>query len=162
MAAPAGNQFWKLRTKHGRYKIFETPDILWEASCEYFEWAQNNPLIETVHDKLKENGVGDNLIMVELPKMRALTIQGLCIFLGINSKYFNDFEDSLKENPNKDFSDVITRIKEIIYTQKFEGAAAGMLNPNIIARDLGLSDKKELDVKGGLNVPNLPDIGNRQ
>jgi hypothetical protein len=29
---------------------------------------------------------------------------------------------------------------DIIYTQKFTGAAAGFLNPNIIARDLGLKE----------------------
>ena len=36
--------------------------------------------------------------------------------------------------------------RQIIYTQKFEGSAAGLLNPNIIARDLGLNDKQELIV----------------
>ena len=35
-------------------------------------------------------------------------------------------------------------MKQIIKTQKFEGAAAELLNANIIARDLGLADKKEL------------------
>ena len=33
----------------------------------------------------------------------------------------------------------------VIRTQKFEGASAGLLNANIIARDLGLSDKTELE-----------------
>jgi hypothetical protein len=31
-----------------------------------------------------------------------------------------------------------------MYEQKFSGAAAGLLNPNIIARDLGLADKSEI------------------
>jgi hypothetical protein len=39
--------------------------------------------------------------------------------------------------------EVITRIDKYIYNQKFEGAAAGFLNPNIIARDLGLADKTD-------------------
>ena len=38
---------------------------------------------------------------------------------------------------------------EIIRTQKFEGASADLLNPNIIARDLGLADKSELTGAGG-------------
>lgn len=162
MAAPKGNQFWKLRSKHGRNKIFETPELLWEAACEYFEWCEQNPLIEIVHDKLKENGFGDRLTMVEIPKMRPFTIQGLCLYLDCNTQYLNDFEQALKEKPNKDFSLIITRIREIIYNQKFSGAASGFLNPNIIARDLGLSDKKELDMKGSLNIPQLPDIGSRK
>ena len=50
----------------------------------------------------------------------------------------------LEKKLDKDFSQVVNTIKEIIETQKFEGASAGLLNPNIIARDLGLTDKKEL------------------
>lgn len=34
-------------------------------------------------------------------------------------------------------------MEEIIRTQKFEGASADLLNPNIIARDLGLAEKQE-------------------
>ena len=34
-------------------------------------------------------------------------------------------------------------------TRSLSGAAADMLNANIIARDLGLSDKSELTGKGG-------------
>ena len=49
----------------------------------------------------------------------------------------------------QDFSEVTTRVDEIIRTQKFQGAAADLLNPNIIARDLGLADKSELTGKDG-------------
>ena len=49
----------------------------------------------------------------------------------------------------KDFSSVITRIEQTIYAQKFEGAAVGSFNANIIARDLGLKDKSELTGKDG-------------
>jgi hypothetical protein len=58
-------------------------------------------------------------------------------------------EDTLntygKADTHKEFHGVVTRVKDIIYTQKFEGASAGLLNPNIIARDLGLADKKVVD-----------------
>jgi len=131
MGAPKANQFWKLREKSGRDKIFETPEQLWEQSVEYFEWCDENPLIE-IDYKGKDNE------MVDYPRMRAYTWEGLELYLGISSlRHY-------KTNPNyKDFLQVITRIEKIIYTQKFEGAAAGMLNPNIIARDLGISDKQE-------------------
>jgi hypothetical protein len=33
-----------------------------------------------------------------------------------------------------------------MYAQKFEGAASGAFNANIIARDLGLADKTEMKV----------------
>ena len=40
--------------------------------------------------------------------------------------------------------------------QQFEGAAAGFLNPNIIARKLGLTDKSE--VKVSQEQPLFPDV----
>jgi len=46
MAAPKGNQFWKTRSSHGRNPIFPTPDALWDAACEYFQWVEDNPLWE--------------------------------------------------------------------------------------------------------------------
>lgn len=142
-----GNQFWKLRSKHGRHKLFETPELMWEAACEYFEWVDANPLISVEYDKLKVNGKGDELIMIDVPKKRPYTIMALCIYLDCNTKYFNDFKDAIKDSSKKidiGFSEVITRIEEIIQNQKFEGAAAGFFNPNIIARDLGLIDRKDI------------------
>ncbi|MDM1548599.1 DNA packaging protein [Empedobacter falsenii] len=148
MAAPKGNQFWKLRSKHGRDKLFESPELLWESACEYFEWCDENPLYEEVIEKVKVNGIGDVLKREQLPKMRPYTMQGLCLYLDCNTVYFNHFEESLKSKDNKEdkgFSKVITRIRETIYQQKFEGASVGFFNANIIARDLGLADKKEID-----------------
>lgn len=156
MGAPKGNQFWKLRSKHGRDKLFASPELLWEAACEYFEWCVENPLIEIVHDKLKENGFGDKLTMIEIPKMRPFTIQGLCGYLDCNTMYFNQFERKVNESDkkeDKDFSIIVTRIRETIFRQKFEGAASGFLNANIIARDLGLVDKKEVEKKDILLTP---------
>lgn len=160
MAAPKQNQFWKQRSKHGRDKLFETPILLWEAACEYFEWCDENPLIEITFDKLKENGKGDVLTEIYLPKMRPYTLQGLCLYLDCSTEYIRHFEDNNKDS--NEFMPVITRIKETIYVQKFEGSASGFLNPNIIARDLGLIDKKETEHKGSINIPNVPDIGSRK
>lgn len=139
MAAPTGNEFWKLRSKHGRDKIFSSPDLMWDSACEYFQWCEDNPLLEV-------DFRGKMIEKVELPKMRAFTIQGLCLYLGVNTQYFCDFKKGLKDKNDeisKDFSLVVTRIEETIYNQKYTGAAAGFLNPNIIARDLGLKDSVE-------------------
>lgn len=43
MAAPEGNRYWELREKHGRNKIYEAPEQIWEAACEYFQWCDDNP-----------------------------------------------------------------------------------------------------------------------
>lgn len=152
MAAPKGNEFWKLRSKHGRDKLFATPEMMWEAACEYFQWCQDNPLKKS---EAKTVNIGDyqsRIEIIELPVLRPFTIEGVCHFMDVNVGYFNDFEEGLKSNKAlsleecKDFSFVITRIRETIKHQKFEGAAAGFFNANIIARDLGLVDKKEQNV----------------
>lgn len=153
MAAPKKNQFWKLRSRHGREKIFATPDIMWKAACTYFQWCEDNPFKEEV--VFHSQGV---ITKSELSKMRPFTMEGLCHYLDCNKVYFNHFETNLEgknDEQSKDFSKVVTHIREVIYRQKFEGAASGFLNPNIIARDLGLVDKKELDNKGTIQFQNV-------
>ena len=123
-----------MRSKHGRDKLFASSDALWEACCEYFEWVEENPLYE---DKVFAfQGV---TFHEPQAKMRAMTINGICIFLDIDMSTWQDWRK------DKDFSFVVTRAEKIIYEQKFTGAAADLLNPNIIARDLGLSDKSSID-----------------
>lgn len=129
MAAPKGNQFWKARATHGRDKLFGSSEALWEACCEYFEWVEANPLQEMQYKQ-----AGGEPVPVIIPKMRAMTIGGLCIFLDIHRTTWADWRKQ------DDFSSVVTRVEEIIRDQKFAGAAADLLNPNIIARDLGLKD----------------------
>lgn len=149
MAAPKGNRFWELRSKHGRDKIFSSAEEIWKAACEYFKWCEDTPLMATEAKVINIGDYRSEVKMVDVPKMRAFTIQGLCNYMQCNTGYFSDFEASLKgkeDQESKDFSYIITRIKETIYTQKFTGAAAGFLNQNIIARDLGLTDKKESTV----------------
>lgn len=155
MAAPLKNKFWELRTKHGRDKIFTTPDLLWTAATEYFKWCDDNPWIK--NEAIKSGDLAGQIIKV--PTSRPYTLTALCLYLGVNADYFRQFKENLKED-EQDFSWVITRIEETIYTQKFEGASVGMFNANIIARDLGLTDKKELDHTTKGESINLINLGN--
>ncbi|TFH85258.1 DNA-packaging protein [Billgrantia azerbaijanica] len=138
MAAPKGNQFWKARTKHGRDKLFASAEVLWEACCEYFAWVEKHPLWES-----KPFHHQGEIVTATVPKMRAMTLDGLCIFLDIHRSTWNDWRNV------EDFSEVVTRVESIIRDQKFSGAAADLLNASIISRDLGLSDKRELTGKDG-------------
>lgn len=142
-----GNKFWELRSKHGRDKIFATPQIMKEACYEYFEY-QSTQKWETIDFK------GKDVKEVKIPTSSPFTLTGLCIFLDVNTVYFTRFEKALngkEDQDSKDFSQVITHVRDIIYNQKFEGAAVGAYNANIIARDLGIVDKKEFDIKGDLS-----------
>lgn len=146
MPAPKGNKFWQLRSKHGRDKLFATPELMWDSACEYFQWCDDNPLMESV-----VHGKDSNIIQV--PKMRPYTLHGLCSYLDCNTEYFRQFKAQLSnKDKDKDFSRVITHIEETVYRQKFEGASCGFLNANIIARDLGLADKKDVSVPDGIKI----------
>lgn len=136
MPAPVGNEFWKARSSHGRKPIFPDAETLWEACAEYFEWVEANPLYE---DSIQAyQGV---VTHVPVAKMRPMTLAGLCIFLDINRETWDEYRK------RDGFTEVTTRVDSIIRDQKFAGAAAGLLNANIIARDLGLSDKSEVSVQ---------------
>lgn len=134
-----GNRFWEARSSCGPNPKFKGPDDLWASCVEYFEWVEAHPLWE------------DRLVTFQgqathepVAKMRAMTITGLCVFLDIGMSTWDMWRS---ERP--DLMEVIARVEAIIRSQKFEGAAADLLNPNIIARDLGLADKTEHTGKDG-------------
>jgi hypothetical protein len=134
MAAPKGNQFWKLADPEflGKPKNFPKPIDLWNACKPYFEWVDENPII-----KQSTTTTAKGTFHNEEPLQKPYTWMGLYVFLGVS--------DLSAYKENKDYFQVITHIDNIIRNQKFEGATAGIFNANIIARDLGLVDKKEIE-----------------
>jgi len=130
-----GNNLWEIRSSAGRKPIFDSPDHLWECACEYFVWAKSSPLEEEKLFAFQGAVVKDKVQL-----MRPFTIGGLCLFLDIGTQTLYDY------GGKDDFSAIVAQIKEIIYEQKFSGAAAGLLNSNIIARDLGLKDRTDASV----------------
>lgn len=143
MAAPAKNKFWKLRSRHGREKIFKESKTMLLAAYDYFETNQKNTWYK------KEVIKGGDLAgqIIDVPMETPLSLEGLTQFWGVNRKYLSDFEKSLPEGEN-DFSPVIAHIREVIERQQFEGAVVGAFNANIIARKLGLSEKTDITSNG--------------
>jgi hypothetical protein len=119
--------------------MFTSGGDLWTACVEYFEWVDANPLysdqLVTFQGKATHEPVA---------KMRAMTLAGLCLFLDITTKAWR-----LWKANRVDLAETIERVEMVLYAQKFAGAAADLLNANIIARDLGLADKSELTGKDG-------------
>jgi hypothetical protein len=157
MGAPIGNKFWELRSKHGRDRLFKTPALLWEAATEYFNHTDSRKWI-------KKDWVGKDAFEVIRETETPYTLSGLCLYLDCDRNYFNQFKRdlNLELKRDKDFYGIISRIEQIMFTQKFEGASVGAFNANIISRELGLVDKQEVENKGTsvMNVvihPPLPD-----
>lgn len=131
MSAPEGNEFWKQRAVHGAPRKYEDPELLMEDCKRYFEWVDSNPFLVWTNTKAG---------LIQIPRIRPMTLNGLCIFLDIHISTWYEWR---KRN---DLSEVIARVEAIIYEQKFAGAASDQFNANIIARDLGLADSKRHEV----------------
>lgn len=133
-------KFWMLRSSHGRKPIFKTPESLWEACVEYFNWVEDNPLLES-----KTVSSQGQAHLIDIPKMRAMSLTGLCIFIDISPNGWKKYAE------RDEFTETCQRVADVIYTQKFEGVAADLLSPMVICRDLGLRDKVDtvVDVPPG-------------
>lgn len=144
MAAPKGNSFWKNVEHPGRPKTY-TPDELWEKATDFFQDCDANPWLK--NEVLKGGDFAGTIIQV--PTSRPYTISGFSVFAGISTKTFENY------HKDEDFLPITTRIREIMATQKFEGAAVGAFNANIIARDLGMVDKSENQVVANIQITGM-------
>ena len=136
-------------------RIFKTPEELEEAFNKYKEHV----IIES-NKWLKVMYVGKEAHRVEEPQKVPLTQEGFERFCYNNYGSVSHYFDNHKGYYD-DFGAICTRIKREIREDQITGGLLGFYNPSITQRLNNLTDKKELDLKGGVNIPNLPDIGNR-
>lgn len=143
MGRLTGNQLWRLRTKHGRSRIFGDPAILWEEACNYFDWCDRHPWEKT--ELVKHQGVATE---AEVPLGRPYSVDGLTVYLGVSSSYFRTAKSELREKIEKgkattaetELLEMIERIEQTIRTQQIEGAAVGVFSTSLVNRLNGLSD----------------------
>jgi hypothetical protein len=148
-----GNQFWRLRSKHGRDAIFTDPNVLLEAAYEYFEATNKRKWFK--REAIKSGDKAGTIIEIETET--PYSDKGLCMFFGVHSQYLKDFKQSETYKSNPDFSLVIAHVEEVIDMQQMEGSVVGTFNPNIISRVLGLSDKTETKTSHEVN-PELTEL----
>ena len=123
---------WRVASR-GRPSTWVTPEETWEDAVAYFQWADANPLQEE-----KLHMFQGEIIRSKVDKIRPYTIGGFQLHAGISDATWYKYKNDSR------FSGVIEQIEKCIKEQKFAGAVAELMNPNIIARDLGLSDKHEV------------------
>lgn len=136
-------------------KNIETPDKMWELFLAYKEETKSKPIIV-------KDWVGKDAETVFREKERPLSVDGFecwCYDNGIINDLSNYFANS--DNRYSDYSTICSRIRKAVRNDQIEGGMAGIYNPSITQRLNGLVDKQETEIKGSLNIPNMPDIGNR-
>ena len=155
MPAPLNNDFWKIAYKNGntgRKPKFENPEDLIKVFNDWLEVMKDKKWIK--QDFIKSGERAGEIIELEI--QTPLTLQGFCLFAGVNTTYFYDFIEGLKSMKDREkaeeFSKIITHIRETITEQKLQGAMVGAFNPMIVARIEGLKDKQEIEQTGQANI----------
>ena len=143
-------------TSKGWKKYIETPEMMWELFLKYKKEVNSTPL-------LRKDWVGKDADEIQREFTRALTMEGFECFVMDNTKItypdLTNYFEGKKSYEN--YVPICSRIKREIRKDQIEKGLAGLINPSITQRLNGLVEKSETEVKGGLNIPNLPDIGNR-
>ena len=111
-----------------------TPEELLKKANQYFLWCVNNPMQKEEILKYK-----DTYERVNISVLRVYTIEGFCTFADLHS---NSFYEYCKKSQ---YLGITTYIRNVIYTQKFEGAAGGFFKENLIIRDLKLKDTSDIN-----------------
>lgn len=133
-----------LRKGRLRNTTYVTGEDFFRDAIAYFKWAEDNP-----HFEEKVAFHQGEVCRADVTKIRAFTKTGLANHLGIPLNRLSSYA----KRETGTFAQVMVLIDQIIYEQKFSAAAAGLLNTNIIVRDLGLADKQEVGgIEGGAPV----------
>lgn len=141
-----GNTLWQ-KSIENRKRLGKFPDAsaLLEMVCEYFQWLEDNPLNES-----KLVTYEGSSTLEEIPKMRAPSMPGLCAFLGIHRDTWGSWR---RGDDRVELKDVVEWAEQVMYDRKFSGAASNLLNPMLVARELGLSEKQEVTSPDGSMTP---------
>jgi len=125
------NTAWKARKAHGRKPKYSCPDQLETACTNYFEWSDAHPLYR--YEVMKYRGQGT---LIKVPMLRPFSLVALCNHLKIANNTWVNY----RRRP--DLLRVIEWVEAVIYTQKFEGTAAGIFHVKIVMRDIDVRSQR--------------------
>lgn len=131
------NKYWKLAINPGRPKLFTNPNEIIEALDEYEYWCKENPL--TKEDFIKSGEMAGQIVKINLT--RTPNITGFCAYLGISNQTLLNYEN-LPEN--RDFFEAIAYVRAKLTGHLGDNSLAGVANPMIAARMLGLKEKQDI------------------
>jgi len=135
--AALGNKNDPWRNLSNGQHPFASPQELLEAAQGYFAWCDEHPLLEE-----ETTAYQGDVTRFDKKKVRPYTLKGMAVYLNIAVKKLEKYrlDDS-------GFAPAMELVDQVMYTQKFEHAAAGIMNSNFISRDLGLAEKQEITGK---------------
>lgn len=142
------NQFWRERLSQPA-RMYE-PHELAEKFAEYVSWNKTENVFLKAESIKSGEFTGQ---LVHTPTIPPLTAVGFCNYCGMLQSTYIGYKKDVR------YMQVCESIDQAIYQNKFDGAATGMFNHAIIARDLGLADKKDI-TSNGQALTNSPPVIN--
>jgi DNA-packaging protein gp3 len=127
MPATPKNEYWKLRKRHGKPPKYDDVETFWIDACKYFDYITDNPFKREVIYSF--NG---KIVKGYITKQRPFSVTGFCVFLDIPKRSFYNMAEDAR------LMHIVTRVRDIIWLNQFEGACAGIFNANIVWRKLCL------------------------
>lgn len=137
-------------------KYIESPEKMWELFVEYKTQLKANPF------KVKD-WVGKDGDEVKREKEKPLTMEGFECHVfnkGLNGELSHYFSN--KEERYSAYVAICSRIRKEIRADQIEGGMANQYNSSITQRLNNLKELTGVEHSGYLNVPPIPDIGNRK
>lgn len=113
-----------------------TPKQLFDIGVAYFEWAEANH-IKAAETASFQGEVSESLVH----KVRVFTLNGFALYAGCSLITLNRY----RADPA--YAEVMDFIDSVIYEQKFQLAASGLVNPGFIGKDLGIDKPASITVE---------------
>lgn len=136
MPAPKGNRFGVDSENFKKPKAYPTVGDWANVFLQYLE-----EMNDKVWNKKEAIKSGENAgTLIDIPTSTPLSIRSFCVFANIHLDTFLNYES--KEG-YEEYFDITKRMRTVIQSNQIEGATVGAYNSNIIARLVGLSEKKE-------------------
>lgn len=119
---------------------FQTAQELWDACMGYLKHVEDNP-----HHAPKLSTFEGQATVANEPRPRVPSLYGLYAYLGIHQKTWQRWKMPDTNTYRADLEPVMLTVEELIKDWKFSYGATGLANANLMARDLGLGEKVEMD-----------------
>lgn len=132
--------YWEWRKNTGKPKNLKSPEQLWQVACDYFQMVDEMPAEK--QDFIRGGDKAGDIVRLE--NIQPYTWRGFNDYLrekGLLAK-LEDYKTN-KDGRYTEYAEVIASIGDVMFDQKFRGAAVGAFKENIISMELGLSAKTE-------------------
>lgn len=129
----------KIKKHIGRPAVY-TPEALLDKINEYISIK--------LEERLQVNKLSGGK-QVTIETVAPMTIQGFCAYSGLLRKIWYEYAQ-------KDaYRDIISRAKDYFFDYKFKYAAVGVFDSNLVARELGIGDRFDVE---GVNIPTTVEV----